>query len=210
MVNMPQQESQGPRSGDELAPIATVCLFENGVVRLWKQFIKPNERIGVHEHKHNYWLLEVSTGSHIIGAGFPKGKANEERSFRIEAKRGQGYFVSAGHIEDAATPADSVGAYDAYVLELLKPNPGFSSSPASSSSLWFENDDVCLSACCPNSPASVASFDCFVLQLSGHKETGVHPAQPFHKYLEKGARLPAVASDEDVLVLQLKGADSRL
>ena len=130
LAALKQQDSVGPRSGasGEHAPIATTCLFENEVVRVWKQLVKPDERIGVHYHGPNYWLLETEGDSHIVGHDLVNGKPTKD--FRIDARRGQGYFVKGGKLEDAGVPSDSASAYDAFVIELLQPNAVIENKPS--------------------------------------------------------------------------------
>jgi hypothetical protein len=43
-----------------LGDIATKLLFENDRVRVWEMRLEPGQRSDVHEHKHDYVMIQIA------------------------------------------------------------------------------------------------------------------------------------------------------
>lgn len=102
---------------EELSDIATKVVYEDDDVRVWNQVVPAGGEIPKHEHKHDYFLLNVSGEGPIKvqfhdGTGGPLGE-----HFEFKPKPGTADFVKKGHIETAENVGDD---YHAILVELKK------------------------------------------------------------------------------------------
>ncbi|MHB8380859.1 MAG: cupin domain-containing protein [Candidatus Binataceae bacterium] len=84
---------------EELGPVASRTIFENGDVRVWEMDLQPGEVCGLHHHTLDYVLFilsSASVGALRRGENPPGGKP---RGFPLHARAT--YFVPAGGIESA-------------------------------------------------------------------------------------------------------------
>jgi hypothetical protein len=58
-----EQEKGDDMTERVLGDIATSLLFENDRVRVWEMRLDPGERSPIHEHKHDYVMIQVSGDS---------------------------------------------------------------------------------------------------------------------------------------------------
>ncbi len=102
---------------EKLSPIATKIVFEDDEVRVWNQVLPPGCDIPKHEHKHDYFLLNVS-GSGPIDVEFHDGTGGGlGEKFSFTPKPGTADFVPKGHIETAHNSGDE---YRAILVELKR------------------------------------------------------------------------------------------
>ena len=97
--------------------IATEVVFEDDEVRVWNQVVRAGCDIPRHEHKHDYFLLNVSGEGPIQvqfhdGTGGPLGA-----TFEFSPIPGSSDFIRKGHIETAHNDGDD---YHAILVELKK------------------------------------------------------------------------------------------
>lgn len=102
---------------DEMAEIATSVVYEDEEVRVWNQFVPAGGEIPKHEHRNDYFLLNVSGEGPIAvqfhdGTGGPLGE-----SFTFNPKPGAADFIKKGHIETAKNEGED---YHAILVELKK------------------------------------------------------------------------------------------
>jgi hypothetical protein len=102
---------------EPLGPIATKIIFEDEYVRVWQQVVPANGQIPKHEHRHDYFLVNVAgEGPFDItfhdGTG---GKLGEHASFK--PRPGTADYVPKGHIETAHNRGDE---YRAVLVELKR------------------------------------------------------------------------------------------
>ena len=101
----------------ELSDIATKVVFEDDEVRVWNQIVPGGTDIPKHEHKHDYFLVNISgTGPMQVqfhdGTGGPLGE-----TFEFSPTPGTSDFVKKGHIETAHNSGED---YHAVLVELKK------------------------------------------------------------------------------------------
>ena len=81
--------------------IATEVVFEDEEVRVWNQVVQGGEDIPKHEHKHDYFLLNIS-GEGPIQVQFHNGTGGSlGETFEFFPKPGSSDFIKKGHIETA-------------------------------------------------------------------------------------------------------------
>jgi hypothetical protein len=97
--------------------IATKVVYEDDEVRVWKQLVPAGDDIAKHEHKHDYFLLNVS-GEGPLQVEFHDGTGGQLGAhFEFSPKPGTADFVRKGHIENAHNAGDD---YHAILVELKK------------------------------------------------------------------------------------------
>ena len=97
--------------------IATEIVFEDEAVRVWNQVLRGGEDIPKHEHKHDYFLLNIS-GEGPIHVQFHDGTGGAlGEKFEFFPKPGSSDFIKKGHIE---TAHNAGGDYHAVLVELKK------------------------------------------------------------------------------------------
>ncbi len=95
--------------------IATEVIFEDDKVRVWNQVVPAGGEIAKHEHKNDYFLLNVS-GEGPIAVEFHDGTGGSlGSSFEFSPKPGTADFIKKGHIETALNKGDE---YRAILVEL--------------------------------------------------------------------------------------------
>ena len=101
----------------EQSPIATEVVFENDEVRVWNQIVPAGADISRHEHKHDYFLLNVS-GEGPLEVEFHDGTGGSLGDrFTFSPRPGTADLVKKGHIETAHNKGDE---YRAILVELKK------------------------------------------------------------------------------------------
>ena len=99
----------------ETNDIATQVVFEDDEVRVWNQFVSAGDDIPKHEHKHDYFLLNIS-GKGPIQVQFHDGTGGVlGEHFAFSPKPGSADFVKKGHIETAHNAGED---YRAVLVEL--------------------------------------------------------------------------------------------
>ena len=99
----------------KLADIATKVVFEDDKVRVWNQVVPAGDEIPKHEHKHDYFLLNIS-GEGPIEVQFHDGTGGAlGETFEFSPKPGSADFIKKGHIETAKNKGDD---YHAILVEL--------------------------------------------------------------------------------------------
>ncbi len=102
---------------EEMNDIATKVIFEDDEVRVWNQLVPSGADIPKHEHKHDYFLLNVS-GEGPIEVEFHEGTGGEfGEKFEFNPVPGRADFIKKGHIETAHNKG---GDYHAILVELKK------------------------------------------------------------------------------------------
>lgn len=97
--------------------IATEVVFEDEEVRVWNQVVHAGEDIPKHQHKHDYFLINVS-GEGPIQVQFHDGTGgNLGETFEFFPKPGSSDFIKKGHIETAHNAGSD---YHAILVELKK------------------------------------------------------------------------------------------
>ncbi len=95
---------------NELAPIATEVVFEDDYVRVWRQVVPAGDNIPRHEHKHDYFLVNVA-GAGPIDVTFHDdtgGKLGSGTAFTPTPHTAD--FVRKGHIETAVNQGEEYRA----------------------------------------------------------------------------------------------------
>lgn len=97
--------------------IATEIVYEDDEVRVWNQVVGAGEDIPRHEHKHDYFLLNIS-GEGPIQVQFHDGTGGSfGENFEFSPKPGTADFIKKGHIETAQNKG---AEYRAILVELKK------------------------------------------------------------------------------------------
>ena len=95
--------------------IATEVVFEDDKVRVWNQVVKAGEDIPKHEHRHDYFLINIA-GTGPIQVQFHDGTGGSlGENFEFTPKPGSADFVYKSHIETARNAGDE---YRAILVEL--------------------------------------------------------------------------------------------
>ncbi len=101
----------------ELNDIATEVIYEDDEVRVWNQVVPAGADIAKHEHKNDYFLLNIS-GEGPIAVEFHDGTGGSfGEKFEFSPKPGTADFIKKGHIETAHNKGDE---YRAILVELKK------------------------------------------------------------------------------------------
>ncbi|MGB1341550.1 MAG: hypothetical protein ACPHAN_03235 [Pseudomonadales bacterium] len=97
------------------APIATSVVFENEDVRVWEQTVPAGSEIPRHEHRNDYYLINVR-GKGPIAVTFHDGSGGKLGDQIVyEPVPGRADFVPKGHIETAVNQGEE---YRAILVEL--------------------------------------------------------------------------------------------
>ncbi len=97
--------------------IATKVVFEDDEVRVWNQLVPAGSDIAKHEHKHDYFLLNIS-GEGPIQVQFHDGTGGSlGETFEFSPRPGSADFIKKGHIETAHNAGDD---YHAILVELKR------------------------------------------------------------------------------------------
>ena len=83
-----------------LGDVATKLLMENDRVRIWEMRLDPGERSDLHQHDHDYVLVQVS-GDKIAGDFEPDTAGEFSGLVEGEVIPGQPMYISRGGIEAA-------------------------------------------------------------------------------------------------------------
>jgi len=84
-----------------LGDVATKMLFENDRVRVWEMDLAPGESSAVHEHKHDYLLVQLE-GDKIAGIFEPDTKGEYPPGVvEGDVTPGNVVFITKGGIETA-------------------------------------------------------------------------------------------------------------
>jgi hypothetical protein len=95
--------------------IATEVIYEDDHVRVWKQVVPAGAHLAKHEHKHDYFLVNVA-GEGPFDVKFHDssgGKLGDRISYCPKPRTAD--FVAKGHIETAHNQGDE---YRAILVEL--------------------------------------------------------------------------------------------
>lgn len=98
-----------------LGDVATTPLFENDRVKVWEMVLAPGEESPIHEHRHDYILVQIS-GDRIAGVPEPDTASPYSEYVEGDVVPGQVVYIPAGGIELAR----NVGAetYHEILIEL--------------------------------------------------------------------------------------------
>jgi predicted metal-dependent enzyme (double-stranded beta helix superfamily) len=84
----------------ELGGVGSRVLFENDRVRVWELALAPGESSPVHEHHHDYVIVQLA-GDRIAGAQEPDSRSHLAPYVERDVQQGWAVFVPKGGIERA-------------------------------------------------------------------------------------------------------------
>ena len=85
---------------DDLSQVGSKVLLENDKVRIWEFRLEPGARSPLHEHKHDYILVQIS-GDRIAVEPDPRTRGAYNAYTEAEVHPGQVLYIERGGIEVA-------------------------------------------------------------------------------------------------------------